>query len=289
MNRLLLFMACLPLGLPTVAENVNDTIEVNNPRKVVIRTNDSVQTVEVVGSETDNSYHYKNSVKLTPDAVTEAESHSDWVMNVPFMKKKENTKKNTSSFQVESGNIGFGFVSPMNAPQAMNTTVGKSYEFFIEKLLSLNYAHGKNSYSIGIGINWKNFMMRGSTRYFKNGDNVVLGAYPNGASPKSSRLRVFSWTVPMMYNRLLGHRTSFSVGPIININTGGLIKTIYYDENGKKVVDKDHNINQTPVTVDFKAAIDLWYIGFYVKYSPFNVLKTAYGPKFQSLSFGIQL
>lgn len=42
----------------------------------------------------------------------------------------------------------------------------------------------------------------------------------------------------------------------------------------------------TPVTVDFMGTVSTPIIDFYVKYSPFNVLKSDYGLKFKTLSIG---
>lgn len=130
--------------------------------------------------------------------------------------------------------------------------------------------------------------MTNRQRFIKSDDGVVSVAdYPEDSDPKFSRIKVFSVNFPLRYH-YYHNDFGFSVGPVLNLNTYGSIKTKYLLHGGE-FKDVSKNIHQTRFTVDFMATIYLKEISFYVKYSPNNVLETIYGPKFKSLSFGIFL
>ena len=79
-----------------------------------------------------------------------------------------------------------------------------------------------------------------------------------------------------------------SAGPVLNLNTHSSLKT-RYKIDGQKYKDKANDARVNPVTVDFMGIIETPIIDLYLKYSPCNVLKTDYAPKFQSLSLGIYI
>ena len=145
------------------------------------------------------------------------------------------------------------------------------------------------SLSIGVACSWRNYRMTGKQRFIKDpGNDMSIGAYPEGADIQFSRIKVFSWSVPVMFTHKTKNNFSFSFGPIINFNTHASMKT-RYKLNGEKFKLTDDNIHQTPVTVDIQASFGFNTLGFYVKYSPCKVLDTTYGPEFSALSVGIVL
>lgn len=144
------------------------------------------------------------------------------------------------------------------------------------------------SVSLGFGMTWRNYRMTGRTRFIQEGDNLVLGDYSEGAEIKFSRLKVFSLTVPLMINQSLGRKVVLSVGPVINFNTDGSLKT-RYTLGGEKVKEKSNNIHQKSMTIDLMTKLRFKSIGMYAKYSPSDMLNTEFGPKFRSFSTGITL
>lgn len=270
-------------------ESVKDTIIViRNPEQVIIEKGESHFGVEVQGREADPDFRYSHKMEVSPNSsVITEEKNINWDFKVPFLNKKE---KNRPKDEFQVGGIAFGLVNAVNAAQGINVDMGASYELMADRLLNWEYYPWRNgtSFSIGFGFCWRNYRMTGKTSFIKENENLVLGEYPEGADIKFSRIKVFSLTVPLMFNQVIYHRISFSVGPVINFNTHGSLKT-RYKLDGKKVKLTDNNIHQNRVTVDFMAQLKFNDIGFYVKYSPSNVLNTEYGPKFSSMSTGITL
>ena len=86
-----------------------------------------------------------------------------------------------------------------------------------------------------------------------------------------------------------GRWVSFSLGPVVNLNTYGSLKT-RYKLNGQKVKDVDTNVRVNPITIDFMGTVTVKGVpDIYFKYSPCNLLRGNYGPKFSTLSFGLMM
>jgi hypothetical protein len=292
MNKSFILAAGMGLlaALSASAQNTSDedSVVVKNPQKVTVVTTKDAQRIEILGSEVSPNYRYSRTVNLRSDAITIIQQNSDLDFNIPFMHSRSG-KKHAGSNSIEMGNFGIGFVNAIGAPSGMDVKMGSSFEFFLENVVAYKRNFSNKTVSIGVGIDWRNYRMTDQTCFIKDGPNIGLGPMPGASDVKFSRLKIFSWTMPVMYSQSLGHHVGLSLGPILSVNTYGSLKTRYTDENGAKHKYFNKNIHQTPVTVDFKGELNFGVIGVYVKYSPCNVLQSQYGPKFQSLSMGIVL
>ena len=290
MNKFLVLALSLLVGsLSSYANTLQDTIiVVNNAKKVTIEKKRNSMAVKVEGSENNPDYFYSQRMEVdSTAAVIIEEKNADWDFNIPFINKKSKTKKYRRNLCV--GGFGFGVVNAMDAPEGMDVDMGASFELSLDHLLRFNYnILPTTSVSMGFGMTWRNYRMTGSTRFIKEGDKLFLGAYPEGADIKFSRLKVFSLTVPFMINQSLGRKVVFSVGPVVNFNTHASLKT-RYTLNGEKVKETDNKIHQNRMTIDLMAKLRFNSLGVYAKYSPSDMLNTEFGPKFRSFSAGITL
>ena len=290
MNKFLVLALSLLIGsLGGYANTLQDTIiVVNNAKKVTIEKKRNSMFVKVEGSDDNPDYFYSQRMEVdSTAAVIIEENNADWDFNIPFINKKSKTKKYRRNLCV--GGFGFGVVNAMDAPEGMDVDMGSSYELSLDHLLRFNYnILPTTSVSMGFGMTWRNYRMTGSTRFIKEGDKLFLGAYPEGADIKFSRLKVFSLTVPFMIIQSLGRKVVFSVGPVVNFNTHASLKT-RYTLNGEKVKETDNNIHQNRMTIDLMAKLRFNSLGVYAKYSPSDILNTEFGPKFRSFSAGITL
>ena len=290
MNKfLVLALSLLIGGLGSYANTVQDTIiVVNQAKKVTIEKKHNSMAVKVEGTSDNPDYFYSQRMEVdSTAAVIIEEKNADWDFNIPFINKNSKTKKYRGNLCV--GGFGFGVVNAIETSEGMDMDMGASYEFSLDHLLRFNYnVLPATSVSMGFGMTWRNYRMTGRTRFIKDGDKLVLGAYPEGSDIKFSRLKVFSLTVPFMINQSLGRKVVFSVGPVVNFNTHASLKT-RYTLNGEKVKEKNNNIHQNRMTVDLMAKLRFNSLGVYAKYSPSDMLNTDFGPKFRSFSTGITL
>lgn len=288
MNKfLVLALSLLTGGLSSYANTVQDTIiVVNNAKKVTIEKTRNSMDVKVEGTSDNPDYFYSQRMEVDSTAAfITKEKNADWDFTIPFINKKD--EKHRMDLCV--GGFGFGLVNALDAPDEMDVDMGASYELSLDQFFRFNYnLLPSTSVSAGFGMTWRNYRMTGRTRFIKEGDNLVLGGYPEGADIKFSRLKVFSLTVPFMINQWLGKQIVLSVGPVVNFNTHASLKT-RYTLNGEKVKETDKSIHQNKVTIDLMAKLRFSSLGVYVKYSPSDMLNTEFGPKFRSFSTGITL
>ena len=286
---IVLVMGILAGSMGCMAQTSQDTtIVVNNAHKVTIEKTQRSLAVKVEGSAENPSYFYSHQMEVdTTASVITTEKNADWDFTIPFVGKKKKSRKYFITRDITS--ISIGMVNAVKGSDPLNIDMGASYEVSVDNVVRTFYnLTPSTSVSIGAGVRWRNYRMTGNTRFVKEGNNLVLDNYPEGADIKFSRLKTFSISVPVMLNQAINHQVAISLGTVINTNTYGSLKT-RYTLGDEKMVEKSKNIHQNRTTVDFTAILRFKQIGIYAKYSPSNVLNTEFGPKFNSYSAGISL
>ena len=197
------------------------------------------------------------------------------------------------------GGLGFGWNLAIDKlPADMELRANKSWDITWLYAAGVEYRmHAiKASVSFGLGFDWKNYKMTTGPWFLPAEDkSVVIGAAPEGVNARSSRLKVFSLSVPVIYRQDLPVRLPYcnesmwiAVGPIVNFNTHGSLLNKWIRPDGVEVEQNTNNIFQRKVAVDVYGAIFLngWF-GAYVRYSPMTILRK--GPEFKSVAIGLTL
>ncbi len=201
------------------------------------------------------------------------------------------SRSRTTKWSVISQGIGLGWVSAVDDNPSIGNSMCKSNELTWLMVLGVRMDHRAHSLEFGMGLNWQNFVKKGDHHFFKESDGrITLTSYEEGISDTRSRIKIFSLQFPLLYGISFGNRRccSFKLGPILNFNTSGSIKTQYKFE-GREYSIKTNHIGQRPVTVDAFAAFRYKSIGWYVRYSPMNELRDRTGFDFKSVSTGFML
>lgn len=192
-------------------------------------------------------------------------------------------------WDVICGGVMMGFMTPANATPSLGTSMGRSLEFGIANLVAVRMRHGANSLSLGMGFQWQDYVRKGDY-YFSRDDNglVTFEPYPEGSTKHRSRIGVYSMQFPLLYTFSFGHNRNFTLqcGPIMNVATGGGIKTEYKLDGRRYTVDTEKRLGR-PVTVDLMGAIYFQSVGIYCRYSPMNKLKASTGLDFNTFSTGL--
>ena len=284
---IVLVMSILAGSMSCLAQTSQDTtIVVNNAKKITIEKSHNSMAVKVEGTADNPVFFYSQTMEVDSSAaVIATEKNADWDFTIPFVGKNNKSRRYYMTESLTS--IGIGMVNVVNAPDDLNVDMGASYELSVDNLLKFRYnLLPVTSVSLGAGVSWRNYRMTGHTRFVKEGNNIALDSYPEGADIKFSRLKIFSITMPLMINQAIGRKAALSVGPVVNINTYGSLKTRYV-LNDEKIKEQSKNIRQNSATIDFMAKLRLGEIGVYAKYSSSDVLNTAFGPEFNSFSTGV--
>ena len=269
----------------------NDTLTILKPQKVRIITGDSIQKIKVYGREGDDKYTYESKILLVDSNYVSEQSINKETWSFDFVKSKSHGTGYPLKQKNLSSRLGFGLCYGANADYKGPQSVGSSWEIMWTIAEIEKYGYGKhNGFSIGFGINWRNFRMDGRSKFVKLDDGTITEeALPAGYDNDFSRIKVFSLTIPVMW-KYRTKQVTFGLGPVFNINTYASIKNRYWDADGEKHKQIFKKIHQRPITVDIMAEVSFhnWF-SIYGKFSPMTILNSTYANdvNFQPVSFGI--
>ena len=293
-----------PLQYITVQSNgiiTEDDIRIifEDANLLTLSKNENYKSAEII-KKGENGYTYRITLegKSKESKTIYKEYSADWNFNIPF-KEKEKTPDYYSyaKFNLDllsDLEFGMGLVSAHSQAPGMDVEFGNAgWEFILNNIIKFEYRPFKTtSLSLGFGVDWRNYRMKGDRRFKKEGNNLIIATYPDNADIDFSRVKVFSMTLELLLRQKITKRVSLAVGPIVNFNTHASIKTKYEIGSGKSkegFEETSNDINQKPVTVDFKGVVTIDPISFYFKYSPVNTLDTDYSPEFKSMSAGLMI
>ena len=291
MRKIVLFLI---LALPMMGwADDNDTVVINSPKRVTVITNDSLQKIIVKGKENDDDFVYRNTIQLVDSNYTSETtiSRERWSL-IPKVPVTRIDSCGRRGILVEgTAHIAYGFSAPTSVSEGLGFSMLKSSEFYFVPMqfdvyLNTKGKEGRNILSLGIGLDWRFYRMKGhDLRFAKQEDgSVALGNYPEGANADYSRLMTFSLNFPLLYQHRFGHGWGFALGPVFNLNTYGSVKS-GYGLNGGYCEFTDRHVSLRRFTVDYMFILKIPTVDFYVKYSNMNVLKNS-DLTFRALSFG---
>lgn len=273
------------------AENVDslnlDVVKtVENADQLVITEDSRGVTVNIkgIGGDANSIFTYRS--QFAQDAVVKThQSSSNWYMAVPFAR----TKKCSAEYpcwNVECSGLAFGRSTGADAPGGVSL---HGAEIMWANALALRYElNRRHSLKVGVGLDWRNYRLDDGMRFYKDEDGKLwIGKYADEkAYNRLSRIKTFSLLVPFTYAYNIGAGFKVEASAILDFNVYGSVKT-KYRIGEMQYEDFNKDIHQNVITCDFMAVAGWKGLGLYVKYSPSNVLKANFGPKFQSLSFGM--
>ena len=297
MKKITLVAAMLLMSLFSThaqSQAENDSIKVIiNPDTVKITNSNSYVAIEV--KKKDGDYILKKEISDNITVITE--KSKEWNFDIPFIGKNQTEEKNSGIgnqklhfHMLRYMEYGMGLVTATNQAEGMDVKMANcGWEFTFNNLFGFYFCAAKRTQlQMNFGLNWRNYRMKNENRFLKDGNKLIVAPYPDGADIEFSRVKIFSMTTEMMLQQNLTKNIMVAIGPVINFNTHGSIKT-RYKLNGEGQKETSSNIKQNAVTIDYKAEVGISPISFYFKYSPSNVLNTDFGPQFHSMSAGLIL
>lgn len=289
----LFFMMLLAISATANAANNadNDTLTILKPKKVRIITGDSIQKIKVYGREGEDHYTYESKILLVDSNYVSQESINKDTWSFDFVKSNSHGTGYPLKKHSVSTRLGFGLCYGANADYKGPQSVGSSWEIMWTIAEIERYGYGNHhGFSIGFGVDWRNFRMDGRSKFVKLDDGTITEeALPAGYDNDFSRIKVFSLTIPVMW-KYRTKQVTFGLGPVFNINTYASIKNRFWDADGEKHKEMFKKIHQRPITVDIMAEVSFhnWF-SIYGKFSPMTILNSTYAKdvNFQPVSFGI--
>lgn len=201
-------------------------------------------------------------------------------------------KTGKSRWNAIMGGVCLGLSNPIGQDHGGGLEWSKSIEAGWFQCLGVSFEMSRHTWlSLGIGFNWRNYKITTSDKRIIVNSNRQLewDAYPAGAIPQNSRLKIFSLQFPLMFTgQMPGTSLIFEAGPIFNFNTYGSVLTQYKDNLGNKYKDFTKDIDKRLFTVDIFGSIYIKSgVGIYARYSPMKVMNGDTGINFTPLSIGI--
>ena len=180
-----------------------------------------------------------------------------------------------------------GFVIGWDNASGIDVNMGRSIDIGWLNVIGAKFKtrHGQRI-TMGVGIDWRNFRLSDGMCFDKDGENLTVVPYPDGAESRRSRVKVFSLTVPVLLRQRLFSTVDIFAGPVVNFNLHASMETTYV-LNGEKVKQASSKIHPVPVTVDVMGGVKWKFIGAYVRYSPCHVLQERHAPAFNPFTAGI--
>lgn len=296
----ILFAAACCTAIAATAQNVEEpdtVLNVENVSKVVVTESPAGLGLNVFGKEGDENYQvsfrqdYGDGLRVR----THQEFDNPRFLNSGLLRRRG---KYPNFDIVMFRMVNFGFVDAVDAPQAMDVSMGKSYEIGMSNLIAgeCNITP-YNILGVGFGVNWTNYRMTGNNCFTKHDGAVTVDRYPDDVEGRFSRLKIFSMRFPVYYIhyfkgvKLLGRsHLGVRLEASFNYNSHGSLKTVWIDAEGRDATYKTNSIGQRKFTVDFTATVKfLPWVGVYARYSPMDVLADGRGPAFTSFTTGLCL
>lgn len=192
--------------------------------------------------------------------------------------------------------VGIGLSHAYDAPSGWNLEMGHSLQITWPMILGVRCRLApSNSVAAGVGVGWRNYKSTsGAACMAPNGQGGVgTGAFGDVADPLSSRIKVFSLQVPVVFSQYLGFswpgggRARLSLGAVFNWNAHASLETAWRDARGNVVREYHEGLHQRKCTIDPYAALAFGVLSVYAQYSPMTVLHGHGSPDMRPLTVGI--
>ncbi len=180
-----------------------------------------------------------------------------------------------------------GFVIGWNNANGIDVNMARSIDIGWLNVIGAKFKtrYGQRI-TMGVGIDWRNYRLDGGCQFVDDGGMLSVGAYPDGATNRLSRVKVFSLTMPLLLRQRLFSTVDIFAGPVVNFNVHASVLT-QYKMGDEKIKVSHTGIHPVPVTVDILGGVKWKFIGAYVRYSPCHVLQERYAPAFTPFTTGI--
>ena len=283
-----MILAALSAVMTAYAAEDNDTTVINDPRKVVIITGDSIQKIRVEGDRNLESYVYTNSIQLVDSNYVAEEKTYNELKAVGWPMGKKDKEKDWYKHTLTL-NLGIGLNAVLSKPKGYDPYL--STEVYIGPTYHFTPKRSLNSFSAGLWLTYKTFGMSKDQMLVKdNAGNTSLMPFPENAGDKRAKVNMLSLAVPLLYNRWFdkSHRYGVSLGPVVNFNLAGGLYNHYEIADNAYDINTSH-IGHRPVTIDIMAKFNTTIFDFYIKFSPMSLFKSDRGPEFSYITIGMSL
>ena len=209
---------------------------------------------------------------------------------LPFAPRKRESNHfspHTSGFYLGFTNLSNHFFNFAGTNKA-SLDLPKSWEIgfnLFDRYINLGHSgHWGLTYSLGWG--YRSFRLDGNQAFLKLDGGTVVADGNEETVYSKSRLRHFYFRIPISFEwqtRVNGNPFFLAAGPEVEIRHG--VKSMAKVNGHKETLGKGMYVK--PVGVNLLAQVGYDSIGFYLRYSTYDLFQKSKGPELYPLSFGI--
>lgn len=275
-----------------MAQEVADTITVNNPDKVVITQSDTSLSVTVDGLPDDSDFHLERSITVADSTASSSFVSVD--KRDGFSWDFGAVEKNHAQFTIQiPSEFELGFTTAVGGPAGLKTGFFKSGEADVN-LIRFNCvpARGPWSFFADFGISASALRLRGDRSFVADADNhCSILPYPADAKDKRSTLFSVGGNVRLMARYSVGKYEQIGFGAMWTfpaLNIGEFTRTVYTDADGQKHTAM-HMLDTQRSNFAFQFEyLPMHNVKFFVRYAPWsNVNKQVFGGNFGTFTAGL--
>lgn len=281
----------------TTTEQPDTLLNIENPTELIILESEKGSVIAVNGVPGNPDFKASVVTDYPDDAVVKSSQRhirkTDILSLGPGGITYYNSiPKSNQGWSLGMDGVCIGLTNSLNQPDPKAIQWAKSFEICWMSCIKLSYNFSRQlKFSIGLGFDWRNYKISTSRyRLVASGNKgIEYAEYPDGATPKNSRLKVFSLQLPLLFRcHIPNSCLELAVGPILNFNTYASVKSLYWDKDYKEIKDFTKDIIPQRTTVDFFLNLQYSLLGIYARYSPMKVMDYS-SLNFNPLTVGISL
>ena len=267
-----------------------DTIlTVSRPDRVVITESPEGTRVSLADGQESILIEYPDGAKVKTSRKSSRSIFS--IPGIPCGRRSESCGCSANGWELSADGLCIGLNDALGQTGGGGLQWSKSFEINWLSCINVGYEFSRSRIYLGLGFDWRNYKATALGQWLQPDGcgGVEWGDAPAGASVRTSRLKVFSLQVPLMYVwRVPKTYLKWRMGPILNFNTYSSIKGVYDDSDGNRCEYFTKDFDRRPFTVDFFASLSYHSaLGVYVRYSPMKILKDTSPINFTPLSIGL--
>lgn len=265
------------MALSASAQAPADTVAVVKDAKNVTLTStgDGVNLM-ILNDKGRLDYRYYNQT-LASDSIVD-----DWNLEPVFTKRKKH-----EIFTTCTGSIFAGFSWLLDNPDGFE--VGGEWGY--KDVCAFQWEPSNyTSLSLGVGfqLNW--YQLNKGRILTQDGHRLLVQSASKEMSKAEGYIFMTSFLLPLTFTQHISDDFGFSLSAIANIWPFWTKASTTYRIGDDKYIESFKHLEYNFITPEFMFTVG-WVgsIGAYVKYNPCSRFRDGYGPKFKSLSAGINL
>lgn len=274
-------------------EKTDTIMSAYSPSRTVITESPAGLKITILQHSGDSLVENVYVQPYSPNASVKSDQYTHTGFETTFTEGTLGVKIKKRHWEMVTGGLCLGFVYPYGQPADLGLQWNKSLEISWINALAIRYRTKLLSVSLGFGFDWRNYKITtsGHGLGINNEGGITTRHYPDYTHSQSSRIKVFSLGLPLLYTQKIPKTTlSVTVGGILNFNTHASLKSWYINSDGNHVEEYAENFHHRRITFDLFGSINLYKgCGLYLRYSPQSVLQGHGSPQFTPLSAGLML